>query len=325
MSTAGQPTTFAELYGDLLSRMRADTTASGASEVVAKRYLNVALHDVHIQQNWPWAERPATLITRPPYTTGTVSIASAARTTLEGNNTRWGMALSGFAVTVATTGGKVYLSNGETYLVSSVDSDTQITLSSRFAADYDVASTYALAHSGYTYYQDEYALASDFFRLIDARQFSDVMHIPVLGSADFYRRFPLNATRSGPPGHATLIELGASGSTDWRPRVIFHPYPDQVYSIPYRYVTRNLAVSSAGVGQVEMSAGTDEPIIPVRSRHLLLTYASTLWYRDQKDDQRAGETYQEYVDGVKRIAGDSNPQRDKPRLVPMHMTRQPVF
>src|SRR3990167_6008072 len=127
--------------------MRADTTASGTAETIAKRYLNIALHDVHMQQNWPWAERTATLLTRPPYRMGTVSIASESRTTLEGNNTRWGQALAGFAVTVATSGGKVYLSNGETYLVSSVDSDTQITLSSRFAADYDVASTYALAHS----------------------------------------------------------------------------------------------------------------------------------------------------------------------------------
>ena len=324
MATAGQPTTFAELYGDLLVRMRADTTSAGAAETIAKRYLNIALHDVHIQQNWPWAERTATLITRPPYSTGTVSIASASRTTLEGNNTRWGLNLSGFAVTVATTGGKVYLSNGETYLVSSVDSDTQITLNSRFTDGYNVASAYALAHGGYTYFQDEYALASDFFRLIDARQFSDVMQIPVLGSQDFYRRFPRNATRSGAPTHATLIELGPSGSTDWRPRVVFHPYPDQVYSIPYRYVTRNLAISSAGAGQTEMSANTDEPIIPVRYRHILLSYASFIWYRDQKDDQRSQEAYQEYVDGVKRAAGDTNPQRDYPRITPARMYR-PFF
>ena len=321
MATSGQPTTFAELYGDLLNRQRADTTSAGAAETVAKRYLNIALNDVHIQQNWPWAERPATLLTRPPYTTGTVSIASASRTTLEGNNTRWGLNLTGFAVTVATTGGKVYLSNGETYLVSSVDSDTQITLASRFTDGYNTASAYALAHAGYTYYQDEYALASDFFRLIDARQFSDVMAIPVLGSQDFYRKIPRNAIRSGAPVCATIIELGPSGSTDWRPRVVFYPHPDKAYSIPYRYITRNLAVSSAGTGQTEMSANTDEPIIPVRYRHMIIPYASFIWYRDQKDDQRSQEAYQEYTDVVKRVAGDTNPQRDFPRIIPVHRSR----
>ena len=325
MATSGQPTTFAELYGDLLVRMRADTTASGAAETIAKRYLNIALHDVHIQQNWPWAERTATLITRPPYTTGTVSIASESRTTLVGHGTRWGRALSGFAVTVATSGGKVYLSNGEVYLVSSVDADEQITLASRYTGDWDTASDYAIAYGGYKYFQDEYALASDFFRLIDARQFSDVMAIQCMGSQDFYRRFPRNATRGGAPTHSTVIELGPSGSVDWRPRVVFHPYPDQVYSIPYRYITRNLAVSSAGAGQTEMSASTDEPIIPVRYRHILLSYASFIWYRDQKDDQRSQEAYTEYTDGVKRVAGDSNPQRDYPRIIPARRHRPYFF
>ena len=325
MATSGQPTVFSELYGDLLVRMRADTTASSASETIAKRYLNIALHDVHIQQNWPWAERSAVVITRPPYTTGSVSVASTSRTTLAGTNTRWGSQLSGFGVTVATSGGKVYLSNGEVYGVSSVDSDTQITLGSRFTGSYNVASDYALSYSGYTYFQDEYALASDFFRLIDARQFSDVMNIPVLGSQEFYRRFPRNATRSGAPTHATIVELGPSGSTDWRPRVVFHPYPDQPYSIPYRYITRNLAVSSAGTAQTELSAASDEPIIPVRYRHILLSYAAFIWYRDQKDDQRSQETYQEYVDGVKRIAGDSSPQRDYPRIVPARRSRPYFF
>ena len=182
-----------------------------------------------------------------------------------------------------------------------------------------------MAYEGYRYYQDEYALASDFFRLIDARQFSDVMNIPVLGSQEFYRAVPRNATRSGAPRCATIIELGPSGSTDWRPRVVFYPHPDRTYSIPYRYITRNLAVSSVGAAQTEMSADADEPIIPVRYRHILISYAAFIWYRDQKDDQRGQEAYQEYVDGVKRIAGDSSPQRDFPRLVPARRYRPYFF
>ena len=325
MATSGQPTTFAELYGDLLVRMRADTTSAGATETIAKRYLNIALHDVHIQQNWPWAERTATLITRPPYSDGTVSVASTSRSTLVGHGTRWGLNLSGFDVTVATTGGKVYLSNGETHVVSSVDSNEQITLASRFTGSHDVASDYAMAYAGYKYFQDEYALASDFFRLIDARQFSDVMNVPVMGSQEFYRAIPRNATRSGAPEVATIIELGPSGSADWRPRVVFYPHPDRPYSIPYRYITRNLAVSSTGTAATEMSADADQPIIPVRYRHILLSYAAFIWYRDQKDDQRSQETYQEYVDGVKRIAGDSTPQRDFPRIIPARKRRTHFF
>jgi len=325
VSTSGQPTTFAELYSDLLNRMRADTTASGMSETLAKRYLNVALHDVHIQQNWPWAERESVLITRPPYTTGSVSIATTARTTLAGTNTLWNTAVSGMGFNNMNAGGKIYLAGGEVYKINSVSSDTSATLASRFTQSLDTASDYALSYSSYTYFEDEYALAADFFRLIDARQFSDVAAIQCLGSQEFYRRFPRNATRSGTPTHATIIELGPSGSTDWRPRVVFHPYPDDAHSIPYRYVTRYLAVSSTGTAQTELSADTDEPIVPVRYRHILLAYASFIWYRDQKDDQRSQEAYQEYVDGVKRIAGDTSPQRDFPRLVPVRRRAQPFF
>lgn len=325
MSTAGQPTTFAELYGDLLVRMRADTTASGASELIAQRYLNIALHDVHIQQNWPWAERTATVITRPPYETGSVSIAAATRTVLEGTNTLWNTAITGMGFNNVNAGGKIKLGGQEVYKISAVSADTTAALLSRYVENITTASTYALAYGSYTAYQDEYALASDFFRLVDLRQFSDIMAIPVLGSQEFYRRFPRNAIRGGAPEKCTIIELGQDGSADWQPRVVFYPYPDKSYQIPYRYMTRNLAVSSAGAAQTEMSAATDQPIIPVRYRHILLSYAGYLWYRDQKDDQRAQETYQEYVDGTKRIAGDSSPQRDFPRLIPMHMTRQPIF
>ena len=325
MSTAGQPTVFSELYGDLLVRMRADTTASGGSELIAKRYLNIALHDVHIQQNWPWAERTATIITRPPYETGTVSIAAGTRTTLEGNNTLWDTAVTGMGFNNLNAGGKVRLGGAEVYKVGTVSSAVSALLQSRYVENVSTASTYALAHSAYVAYQDEYELAADFFRLVDARQFSDVMNIPVLGSQEFYRRYPRNAIRGGAPEKCTIVELGPTTSSDWQPRVVFYPYPNTSYQIPYRYMTRDLAVTSAGVGQTEMSADSDEPIIPVRYRHILLSYASFLWYRDQKDDARSQETYQEYVDGVKRIAGDSSPQRDRPRLVPLHMTRQPVF
>ena len=325
MATSGQPTVFSELYGDLLVRMRADTTASSASETIAKRYLNIALHDIHIQQNWPWAERPGTIILRPPYNDGSISIASTSRTTLAGTNTLWNTAVSGMGFNNLNVGGKVFLTGGEVYRVSAVSSDTAATLESRYTQNVEVASDFALAYGSYTAYEDEYALAADFFRLVDARQFSDVMEIRVLGSMDFYRRVPRNSVRAGSPQVCTIIELGPSGSADWRPRVVFAPYPDRAYTVPYRYMTRYLATSSAGVAQTEMSAASDEPIIPVRYRHILLSYAAFIWYRDQKDDTRSQEAYQEYVDGVKRVAGDSAPQRDYPRLIAARGRRGPFY
>lgn len=326
MSTTGQPTTFSDLFTDLLNRMRGDTTASG-SIVLAKRYVNMANHDLHIQQNWPWAERPATVVTRPVYSTGNISIQAATRTTIEGTGgTLWNTAVIGAGFNNMNLGGKVRIAGlNEVYQVSAVASNTSATLATRFVGSISTASAYALAYGTYTYFEDEYALASDFFRVIDMRSFSDVLNIPLLGSQEFYRRYPRNATRSGSPERATIIELGPGTTTDWRPRVVFHPYPDTAYVIPYRYMTRNLAVSSAGVGQTDMVADTDEPIVPVRYRHVLTVYGAFIWYRDRKDDQRSQEAYGEYVDLVKRMAGDSAPQRDNPRLIPARMRAKPFM
>ena len=54
MSSTTAPSTYADLYTDLLNRVRADSTTT-SQLTLAKRYINVALQDVHIQQNWPWA------------------------------------------------------------------------------------------------------------------------------------------------------------------------------------------------------------------------------------------------------------------------------
>ena len=193
------------------------------------------------------------------------------------------------------------------YTISSVASDTSITLTDRWLGDT------ALTATTYRYYEDEYALASDFHRLVDSRTFTDAMVLPTIGRKDFYARYPRNS-QTGTPRVCTIIELGPGTTVALRPRVIFYPAPDSVINIPYRYITTNLAVSSAGVGATDMSADTDEPIIPLRYRHVLVFYALYQWYRDRKDDPRAGPAQQEYTDLVQRMANDTSAEVDKPRL-----------
>lgn len=312
MSSSTQVTDFSDLIRDLLNRVRDSTTSGGTPETIAKRYLNIALHDVHLQQNWPWAERNAVVLTRGTYTTGTVSIASTARTTLEGSGSLWNTAIAGMGFNNMRARGKLTIS-GETevYIVSSVSSDTAGVLESRYVGSPTVASAYPVAYSDYTYYEDEYELASDFWRLVDARQFGDGVDIPIMSKQDFFRKYPRNTT-TDKPRICTILELGPSGSTAQRPRVLFHPAPNAIYQIPYRYITTNLAVSSTGTFAANLSADTDEPIIPLRYRHVLVLHALYQWYRDRKDDQRTQLAQSDYVDLVKRMANDSDPQRDRP-------------
>lgn len=310
MAIATQVTDLSDLRTDLLARVR-EATGVTATNNIADRYLNIALHDMHLNPggNFPWAERRAYLLTHAPYTTGTVSITAAARTTVTGSSTLWNTAVTGMGFNNARTGGKMTFSGStEVYEVSTVTNDTTVTLVNRWTGA-------ALSAASYAYFEDEYALASDFLRPTDLRNFSTDLNIPLIGRMEFRRRYVRNSIRQK-PRVATLIQLAFSSDTTPRYRVILHPPPDDEYSVPYHYITTNLAVTSAGVEQAQMTNTTDEPIVPLRYRHAIVFHALYHWYRDRKDDTRSQEAKAEYVDIMSRISGDTTIGQDRPRFAP---------
>jgi len=312
MSTATQVTNLEDLRGDLITRVR-DASGVTATNNIADRYLNMALHDIHINpgNNWPWAIRRGYLLTHAPYTTGTIDIAAATRTTVTGTSTLWNTAITGMGFNNVRVGGKILLGGlPEIYEVSAVSSDTAIAINPLYSGD-------AISSGSYTYLEDEYALADDFHRPLDWRQFSDEIKIDLVGPQEFRRRWVRNS-RLGRPKHATIIQLAFSTATgtDARYRVVLNPVPDTEMQIPYQYITTNLAVASSGSEQTQMTATTDEPIIPLVYRHVLIFHALYHWYRDRKDDARSQEAKAEYVELLQRMAGDMfQGIRDKPKFV----------
>lgn len=308
MSTTSQLTTFSDLYTDLQNRVRI-TTGVTASENQAKRYINVALHDMHLgtEYKFPWAERQGRLITHARYTTGTVTIAAGA-TAFSGTSTAWNTA-TGYGFNNMRAGGKITFSGQlEPYEVNSVSSDTAGVLTDAYVGS-------ALSAASYVYYEDEYELASDFLRPLDISFFDSNREIQLIDRDTFYRSFPRN-TQTGKPRYAMLIYKAPSGSTALRRRVVFAYPPDAVYKLSYRYITSHLAVSSAGVGAENLSADTDEPLVPLRYRHAILYHALYNWYRDKKDDSRAAEVWSQYVDTIQRISGDVELGARTPKLRP---------
>ena len=307
--SATTPTTFIDIYTDALQRVRESTTGTTVVDIMS-RYVNQGLHDLHLQQNWWWAERRAVLQTSAQYTTGTVATSTSARTTVTGTSTLWTTATGYGSRNNANAGDKIVFAGTEdVYSIASVGGAGTITLNEQW-----VGAT-ALTASTYRIYTDEYALASDFWRLVDHRMFTLAIPLPVISRQDFYAKYVRN-NQPSQPRVSTIIDLAQSASTARQPRLVMHPPPDAVYNLPYRYITTNLAVSSAGVAQTQLSATTDEPIIPLRYRHLLVFYAIAEWYRDRKDDGRASAARQAYEDLMRRAANDSNPERDHPRIVP---------
>ncbi|MAH45616.1 hypothetical protein CMI37_07290 [Candidatus Pacearchaeota archaeon] len=315
MATDTQVTTFSDLRTDFLFRLR-EATGVTDTNTAADRFLNIALHDIHVSpaNSVPWAERRAYLNTHADYTTGTVAIdISTSRTAVTGTSTEWDTAVDTMGFNNAQVGGKMRF-NGETdvYEVSAVGSDTSITLSHRYVGSAD------LSGDTYVYFEDEYALASDFFRMVDARSFSREWNIPLIGRQEFRRLYPNNYI-VGKPRVATLIQLAFSGDTTPRHRVVLHQPPDDIYIIPYDYITSNLATSTSGTEQTQMTADADEPILPLRYRHVLSYGALYHWYRDRKDDSnRAQLAKAEYIDLMRRITAEvgAGAVADRPRFQP---------
>ncbi len=307
MSTTSQLTTFSDLFTDLQNRVRV-TTSVTATEQQAKRYINIALHDMHVGfgEKFYWCERSAQLITHAEYTTGTVDV-TVGSTTLTGNSTAWDTNNS-FGVKNMQVGGKFKTAGNVVYEIATVASDTSATLTTRYIGATESA-------ADYTYFEDEYALDDDFLRPIDLQTFSDASEIYLISPTEFRRRYPRNNT-TGRPLVATLITKDPSGSVDLRRRVRFHKPPSTTMVIPYAFVTNKLAVSSAGVLATNLSADDDEPIGPLSYRHAIMSHALWHWYRDKKDDQRAKEVAVDWTSLMERIIGDVEIGAPRPQIRP---------
>lgn len=302
------PVSLTEMITEVAYRTHSGTATLVTDQIT--RHLNAGIHDFFMNYDWPWMERRATLKTHAEYTTGTVAIALAARTTVTGTDTLWNTAVEGMGFNNARIGGKMVF-NGESqvYAVSAVGSDTAITLVDRW-----VGST-ALSGASYKYFEDEYALESDFLRLTDVRSFSSAMNIPIVGRRDFYKRFPRNS-QTGRPVVASIIELTPtySSGTLFQPRVVLAPAPDAVYNIPYRYQSSNVVMKADGTFLKHLTNTTDEPVIPLRYRMAIVHYAVYSWYRDRADDARAQVAYGEYQTIVQRAQADFRVEQDKLNL-----------
>ena len=308
MSTTSQVTDFSDMITNLSNRIRV-TTGVTATETQLKTALNTALHDMHLGVDYklPWAERRAIIRTQDDYTTGTVTTTKGS-TAVTGASTAWNTN-NDFTVKNARANGKIVFSGSRTvYIVSSVGSDTSITLTEKFTET-------SLSAATYTYFEDEYDLASDFLRPIDMQRFSLETAIDLISRTQFRMLYPVNSTL-GRPSVATLLDFAPSGNTTPIRRVRFAPPPNDFYQIPYTYVTGNLAVSSAGAAQANMSANADEPIVPLRYRHAIVLHALATLYRDKKDDTRSQEAKAEYVDIMTRIMLDTEVGAPRPQLRP---------
>src|ERR1700693_4769554 len=131
MGAATNVVTFSDIYTEILNKMRQPTNVVGITNQ-AKRYANTGLYDMvfGFEYKMPWLERDAVLTTHAPYSIGTVSLARGT-TALVGASTLWNTA-NVYGVNNARVTGKISLGGTDIYGISTVGSDTSITLATRY-------------------------------------------------------------------------------------------------------------------------------------------------------------------------------------------------
>lgn len=308
MSATSQLTTFSDLYTDLQNRVRVQTGVS-ATENQAKRYINIANHDIYIgfAEAMPWAERQATLTTHPDYNTGTLT-ATQGSTTITGSGTAWNTN-NALGEANMRAGGKIVIDGGkEVYEISAVASDTSATLTTAF-----IKAT--AAGASYSYFEDEYSLHADFLRPVSVTSFDINGEIELISRTLFRSRYPRNKTVNKPI-IATLVDGSFGSNTTPVRKVRFAPPPDDAYLYDYAFITNKLAVDASGTELTDLSADTDEPIIPAAYRHAIVFHALYHWYRDKKDDVRQAAARAEYQDLITRVVSDQEIGRARPQFQP---------
>jgi hypothetical protein len=318
MAVTEQFSTFNDLYIGVLNAVRAQTSQASTTSQ-AQRAVNIALQDMHLGTDYQfyWAEREAQLLLNPPYSTGTVAITQSDGT-VTGTDTLWDTNnIQGVAN--VRLGSKITFGGSEVvYRVSSTPTTTSLTITPNYIGTTLTAGTYLA-------FDDEYELPSDYLRPVDARFFDDNRELELVDRRQLRRRRPRNST-TGRPQVATQIELGPSGSTAMRPRLVISPPADNAYIIPYNYITNQLVVAADGTLKTNFTLDTDEPIVPLRYRHAIYYYALKIFY-EHKDDVRRQEAQADYDALMRRTLSDVNVGDRRVRIEPQvsHYTQRAEY
>jgi hypothetical protein len=307
MSSTTIVTTWSDLYTALLNDVRTETGVTYTSNL-AKRYIDEAHRMLYIGhgEKFHWAERRAKLRTHAEYTTGTLT-GTIGNTGIVGSGTLWNTN-NDHGQANMRAGGKICIAGqDEVYTVSTVISDILATL--------DVAYIGASeAGLSYRYFEDEYALASDFLKPIDSQSFDDNRRIHFIGRSRFRQLYPRNRITSTTINVATWQDYPPDGNTTPIRKVRFGPAPSNVQIIPYSYVTSNIVVASNGTAKASFTADTDEPTMPLSYRPVIVLGAKMNWYRDIKDDQRSLQCQALYSQMVDMMIGDQDVGAQKLRI-----------
>jgi len=245
-------TTFETLY----TVVRTNCGLKSDDDSLIKSYINDRYKAVIMKFAWPFVYTKTTLLTTAKYSTGTVT--TNGTTTITG---------SGMTFTSAMVGRKFKVTGfEEVYTISTYVSATQITLDNAFNGSDSTTNTYEI-------FQDLISLPSDCALIVALRQARTPIELTPVGIRELFDYDPIPTLTNTDPVRYAYYKLAAT--TNYQ-QIMLHPPP-------YRQIVLDLEYKKV---ITELSATTDEPLIPEQYRDILKFGAMSDVYLGKRDDTK---------------------------------------
>lgn len=276
---ANELNTLADIRNAAINRVKGDAgddaTVNFFNEAINTRYRTICS-----RKKWKFLRVTNRSLKLPiKYTTGTITISNGSRS-VTGTGTAWTSDMRHRWIKPSST--------DNSYRVVQVVSATSLIIASPL-----VEST--ITNGQYKLYQSELALFPDLEDIDDIRIDGKPWLIEPVGPSEVSRLRQKHADREGAPFKYTIegqsvypgvlmqsfvmgYDFLGSGLT--KAISLFPHIPDQDYTIHIPYKRK-----------VSVLADSDEPLIPIEHRHVLLYFAMSDWYMKDRQDQ-TGKYYE---------------------------------
>lgn len=254
-------------------------------------WVNGAYQHISGLYNWPWLIKTGTIQTVADITTGTVDV-SAAGTTLTFSSAPTVSVANDYWIKLTTT--------DDWYPISShIASSTSATISIPYVGTSSYSSTYILR-------KIFYSMPSDVDRIDEIRQAITKQKLEYIDVRTFHRIIA-DPSASYTPVYYSLI--GLDSNKYWR--IGLFPTPNAVINLQVLYYQKI----------TELSATTDEPLVPTKWHNVLVWAALALYGHDFIDDTRVKTAMVKYEEGVTEMIKHFNHVPDQRTVIQPWDTR----
>lgn len=289
--------TFGQILDAIIERGKLKT--DDTTRDVLKEKVNTLQQRIGYSKPYRWAIEKLPFTFKAKYTTGTATFTNASDT-VTGASTVW---------TSAMEGRKIYRVGDNTiYKILRVNSSTSITMNPEYVGTTSSAASYVI-------FQDEYGLFPDLQDLRTITIPNRRRPLTEIGPREMEERRMMQNLRAGIPEFITIDGLNYYHQKTWATFAIGTDYweddpdatpPRQKNLIIWPAIFETDIVATARYTKFipQLGSETDEPIIPIENRYILVIGVLVDNFMKERDFVTKREWKAEYKEFLQMMAGD---------------------